>query len=122
MSSRCTGHCCQAFTLSESYDYLKAHAGNVTDGIQIATMVIPLGKWSYNPITFREYNEPLELFTCKNLVNHRDCAIYEDRPAMCRTYPDSGTCEYPCCTKEKEDVNTKSIQKKVRNTKRDRNN
>ena len=38
-------------------------------------------------------------YTCKHFnPKTRDCTIYEIRPAMCRSYPDSGLCNYAKCT------------------------
>jgi Fe-S-cluster containining protein len=95
---RCTGHCCKAFTLSGSYDELKARLCIIEDGMKIATMVIPLGEFLFNPETFEKYELATPLFTCKHLKQNGDCGIYLERPRMCSDYPYKGNCKALSCT------------------------
>ncbi len=113
---RCTGHCCERFTLPYSMEQLRALAGakrealsseacvdpeNARDVIKIAEMVVPLGE----ALTHADGSPVLPTdrykwdYTCKNLdPTTRDCGIYETRPSMCRTFPDGRPCPYKGCT------------------------
>lgn len=46
-NTRCTGHCCKAFTLPWDIDELRRKATTLTDGPYVADMVIPLYSGSY---------------------------------------------------------------------------
>ena len=37
-------------------------------------------------------------YKCKHHLNNGDCGIYEERPMMCRTFPDCGFCGYKAVT------------------------
>lgn len=65
-------------------------ARNIREGEQIAEMVIYLGAQELVGVSTHRY-------TCKHFTG-RDCAIYDDRPMMCRTYQEGGPCEFPGCT------------------------
>jgi Fe-S-cluster containining protein len=105
MGDRCTGRCCESFTLTgigytpgEIDAFLRMRA---TDGVQIADMVIPLRRivaGAEVPNGSQASCEPTGggwVFTCKHfdLVN-RDCGIYETRPGMCRDFPYGSRCEH----------------------------
>jgi len=125
---RCTGHCCEKFTLRLSPEELAASyrqwlgQGGDSESIEmngtkpatvyrdiylIAPMVRYLG-FTYdhppkiNPSDNELLNRPKtkrHYYTCKHFdPKTRDCTIYEIRPAMCRSYPDAGLCNYAKCT------------------------
>lgn len=119
---RCTGHCCRAFnvgphaSLKEKYERAKAR---LADGypdkydletIQIFEMIIPLPAKATNG-TANPYEptnsllrgelgsvEEGELHTCKHLQPNGDCGNYENRPEMCRVYPNGRPCVFVHCT------------------------
>lgn len=110
----CPGHCCVAFYLPTPHDRVEEIRRDLTDGEQIADMIIPL--------TLEEANERLErfgsdrehvaesdgyLYTCRNFdESTRLCRIYDERPEMCRDYPYAcpGGCEYECGYRSPLDV------------------
>lgn len=98
---RCTGHCCKRFFLPYLPSELEQIAERCDDGPQIAAMVIPLGpptEEDQRPgVTSAEAFQSFA-YTCRNLLPNGDCAVYADRPKMCRDYPYEGRCVYPGCT------------------------
>lgn len=91
-------------------------------------MVIPLGKM--NKKTFyqtRNFRGAMELnyssckrnrpyvYTCKNLdAKTGNCKIYNERPKMCRTFPDGADhCEFKKCTDKKLNLKHLLSQGKV---------
>ena len=97
--TRCTGHCCDSFSVSMD-DVRRIAATGDKEAIQVRDMVRPLlpGSWngfSRSRITEEEFGE---LFTCTNLGPGHDCLIYETRPAMCSRYPYGWRCAHPDCT------------------------
>lgn len=107
---RCKGQCCQYFVLNMEYDKLQHLAQSIKDGsetvcenesdvIKIADMLIPLGRKNIN-FNNQVLHVPREWFTCRHHNKETgDCAIYEQRPSMCRNYPYEGVCEYPLCSR-----------------------
>jgi len=93
--SRCTGHCCRDFSLPFSPGELRRRVifEGLLDGEQIADMVIYLG---WRACVFKKDGHR---YTCRHLINGRDCGIYETRPVMCRDYPYGGRCKYEGCTR-----------------------
>lgn len=114
---RCTGHCCQCFSLEYPYKALQKeverlrlskHEGSrtdewknesygryegrdeaaaIADAEQIHAMLIPLGKVRGQ-----------ELFTCRHFdKDEGNCTIYETRPQMCRDFPGPNLCPYRNC-------------------------
>lgn len=81
-------------------------ADGMRDGEVIADMVIPLSIAQANERlerfgSDREYLPDCEghVYTCRHFdEGTRLCAIYEQRPEMCRDYPygNDGGCEYEC--------------------------
>ncbi len=107
--SRCTGHCCRRFSLSqppEVWEAIRAAADLVDDGgdwpedvplledgTQIARMVEHLGRFPMGGIKTiippeRDPTEPMDVYRCTLLVGD-NCSVYETRPGMCRRYPDT---------------------------------
>src|SRR5690242_3294103 len=80
--------------------------GELTDGDQIAEMIIPLSLAEANERldrfgADREYGAENEgyLYTCRNFDEAtRLCKAYDERPEMCHDYPCAreGGCEYGC--------------------------
>lgn len=114
--TRCSGLCCKAFTIGvpamfpeELEEALKiwnngggADAkGRVFDPKEnlplIVEMVIPLGRFKWNPYSGKPYYEWTVLYTCKYHQEDGNCGIYDKRPLMCRRYPNMGVCEYQDC-------------------------
>lgn len=105
MSARtCPGHCCVAFYLEAPHDRLDEIRTELTDGEQIADMVIPLSLAEANARlerfgADREYGSDCEgfIYTCRHFDDAtRLCRIYADRPEMCREYPYARGCEFEC--------------------------
>ena len=97
---RCTGHCCRAFPLPFGPQELSPEALKLRplmDGEQVAAMVTYLG-WLEDPPEPHCSLGGAHYYTCKNLQDNGDCAIYEARPEMCRGYPYEGECGYLDCT------------------------
>jgi Fe-S-cluster containining protein len=131
---RCTGHCCKAFILSwidpdtilQRKEFLNKNLKRNLDTsdetlleeIKILDMLIYLGN---DPKQFEEYNKKVipndnfkdpinewsrnHYYTCKHHCNITgNCLNYEDRPKMCKTFPNGitnwkGACEFKGCTK-----------------------
>lgn len=121
---RCTGHCCRAFVLPVSPDerwrdlWAWLQRGEDGDGgqwfddegerhlphgeiAQIASMVVPLGRFPYPPGVAHNQrpdgDEPVWWYTCSNLRPDGNCGIYATRPDMCRDYPYGRVCQYTDC-------------------------
>ena len=120
--SRCTGHCCRAFTLpvgmaelQEDYQtYLEWSKDSTKKkprwqdiGI-IGPMVIPLGVGHWDSV--KEVLQPLKIqdggryqYSCKHFDSVAgNCTNYEGRPTMCRNYPYESVCQYAKCTRKVE--------------------
>jgi len=41
---------------------------------------------------------PIYHYRCKHHLENSDCGIYEERPVMCRTFPNQGFCGYKAVT------------------------
>ena len=118
MGSRCTGHCCAVVDLPVPLSKIKS-ARPIQDmpgrsmikvrgtrGFHVATRDVRIFRKSLKPVhTCPEKPRTLESmgtvyhFTCSHWTGH-DCAIYEDRPDICRDYPEPRGCEYQGCTLE----------------------
>jgi Fe-S-cluster containining protein len=126
--SRCTGDCCRAFVLNASPEELRTwSAAHLRSALAagrplihsereqwfIATMLIPLdlenlpedAVKAMGPKAVEEARAGNHvLYTCKHLNRETgDCSVYDDRPNMCRIYPDNGFaphggCGFPNCT------------------------
>lgn len=103
LEQRCTGHCCQAFTLPYSPAELRvmltdqAGVERCEDHDTVARMVIPIQQPDYGE-TKGPSGRALYWYTCRHLQNNGDCAIYLERPRMCRDYPYGERCPVPGCT------------------------
>jgi Fe-S-cluster containining protein len=116
---RCTGHCCRAFSIGGhaglTARYEKALA--VPEGersqwdkecIDLFRILVPLpaktieyGSNPYEPAVGWSHGHRAEdgrMHTCKNLLENGDCGDYENRPSMCRSYPDGRPCLFIHCT------------------------
>ena len=102
------GYCCKAFTLPYSPAGLRRKAQKAVkrdsagkdDCLQVAAMVIYLGRRSVNPAFPDIKNQgglKSHFYTCRHLKKNGDCAIYRDRPYMCRQYPNWHECQYKGC-------------------------
>lgn len=119
MSDRCSGLCCRHFYLPYSPDelahladeqrwrdeYQEAHPGAdlppelqgtiYTEIRLIADLAVYLGDEAPPNNRFSGGRVASGgIYTCKYLQPSGDCGIYERRPAMCRDYPYSKTCEW----------------------------
>ncbi len=118
---RCSGHCCQAFTLPltpEYVDELKSAAEGAERGEPwpshlrrytdddiaiVARMVRPLGRFPILTPAGHRFRSPLEWYACEHHDSESgDCKIYETRPRMCRDHPYGNTCNYVDCTRREE--------------------
>lgn len=118
--SRCTGHCCRAFTIGDKLTYaeLKVKYEKSVNGEsklpaleEIFPYLIDLGMKTHNP-GGEKIDQPTQYFTCRNLSADGNCEIYEQRPQICRNYPElttpDGQCEFPGCTRQSECENEKA--------------
>lgn len=112
MGDRCTGRCCRDFFLPFTPESLRAAAARAQEerlaelplapGVtdlpsspqshraeleQIAAMVVPFRP--AGPDSSRGYR-----YSCVNLDEDGDCAIYDRRPDMCRNYPYGHRCDF----------------------------
>jgi Fe-S-cluster containining protein len=94
---RCRGHCCKRFAIEHSFDALQADYAlwqknpayaKIPDVEKIAPMVIPIA-------SSRKGEE--HVYTCKHLQPNGDCGNYENRPQMCRDFPDQRGCHFWKC-------------------------
>lgn len=100
MGDRCTGHCCRAFTLPKSPEDIRkmVEEDRLNDGPFILDMLIYLGLFDVNPAG-GVLDEPWHYFTCRHLDTATgNCTVYEQRPHLCRNYPNDKACEFPGCT------------------------
>lgn len=123
-SKRCTGHCCKSFILpwispdtfererlkykdnediSKIFDMV-IYLGNDPNQLpEIAKKIIPIDNLkNYNPDAYKKSH----YYTCKwHDTLTGNCTNYENRPNMCRIFPDiadtnlNGSCEFNGCTK-----------------------
>lgn len=109
MTSRCTGHCCESFFLSNNYEEYMREYRQLMRGIEI-------GEFIKEDLSNRDL-ETLQIapmlilkqqllrdaeYTCKHYVDHQ-CTIYETRPYMCSSYPNRQICEKAECTWHPDD-------------------
>ncbi len=139
MGSRCTGHCCETFTLPFSPDELETAYHRWKNGSNRSTpitiggnektqtifdqiyLIAPMVKYlgfSRSPIKAvnKADGRPTarHYYTCKHYdKKSRKCTIYEMRPQMCREYPYGRSCNYAACTwtKRKEKKETPKARK-----------
>lgn len=107
----CDGSCCVAFPVSSTPDELVGmgdhpidihHPGNALEAFTIAGMIEPLGLPEVRERASRfgldkDPNEETRYYKCRHWDEaNRLCTIYDERPWMCRTYPNEGVCEHGC--------------------------
>lgn len=108
MPQRCTGHCCERFTIpGESYESLRdiytqwqtAGCPPTANSIDILfTMLKKVGISDVRNNGLR-LEAPVQWYTCKHYDRARHlCTIYDVRPLMCRAYPNGEPCTYAGCT------------------------
>jgi Fe-S-cluster containining protein len=117
---RCSGHCCKSFILPwlapDQIEHKREFYKDDSEAQQVLNMVIYLGNdpnkfpesakkvLSSNHFKHKEYSNT-HYYTCKHHCNITgNCLIYDDRPKMCRTFPDQdtdwkGACGFSGCTK-----------------------
>lgn len=125
---RCTGHCCHSVVIALSPKELqemaalpKGDLGRRIDDIDIlADMLIYHGQFPTNPISktwseswstkalrmgmladMKEEDKETQtshFYGCRHVKLNGDCGIYENRPKLCRTYPDGRLCDFQDCT------------------------
>lgn len=107
MSSRtCDGRCCAVFPLHKDIpDALDENVDRWKDGAFIRDMLIPLTRRQavararrfgyelpWTRLTGHRY------FTCRHWDEETGlCAVYAERPAMCRDYPYGRPCDHADC-------------------------
>lgn len=122
----CNGNCCQDFILSYSPAYMETLKENGNDDERhTAGMVIYLGYYDTDPDLFPEDHKRYEgndahHYTCKHFdTKTRLCTDYENRPNMCRSYPNGIACTFKGCgyNQVKEEIqnfiSTKSIEERI---------
>jgi len=112
MSGRCSGHCCRRFAFPLSPSEVERVAADpdgvitldtgeshppIFDAAYMADMLIDPQLRETTP-DGRPLAEPEWYYTCRHLVDGRDCGAYEQRPRMCREYPYGRPCMYSGCT------------------------
>lgn len=98
----CHGGCCAVFCLSVSHATLLAEPERFTDGPFLADMVRLLEAEEIAERRERfgipgDVVSDRDWFTCRHFdEDARRCTVYEERPGMCRIYPNGTTCEHGC--------------------------
>lgn len=107
---RCTGHCCELFTLPYDPSDVKrmafdawrrgfgtsAYGTRVRGALVLSDMLIPRG---FGNLPQHTPAQATWLYTCRHYDKEAGlCGIYERRPSMCRCYPYGRTCEFEGCT------------------------
>lgn len=121
--SRCIGHCCRKFCFPFSPYELNALKESIDNGTRLFTkdngeqlynkfadeevmklhsMLIYIDKSNINPETELQVEKESHHYTCKHFnTETNNCMNYENRPNMCRDYPEYGKdykCKYKGCT------------------------
>lgn len=64
-------------------------------GITLEAAVKRFCKTVHKTLVLRHHRDPIFNTSCRFLdVNERRCTIYEDRPKLCRVYPEERRCGY----------------------------
>jgi len=96
----CIGLCCSMFNLlgESKEDYLIEGIDN-EECRQVGEMLRLIGYDTENSTD----GKPWPVYTCKYWnKNTKLCTIYDQRPEMCRTYPDGDECGWEGCTVGKD--------------------
>ncbi len=120
-TERCTGHCCEDFTLpippmQVDFENKKLAMGKRPrfgiegDWAKVGAMLIFKRLDKQQPAGWKvprgEKTSYAFHYTCKHYDREkRECSVYEERPQMCRDYPNVEPCKYKKCTRvvEKRD-------------------
>lgn len=109
--SRCTGHCCRAFTLPFTPQGLAALVAREahlpkSEARELAPMLVYLGTFEPQEAEARFghcSSGEHHYWTCRNHDRVTgNCTIYETRPRMCIDYPYGKPCNYIECTSQPE--------------------
>lgn len=90
---RCTGQCCERFRIFLGDDPIQQVVDMAIENPSnhdlqlIAQMLVALPDYQNGWLTCRYYDR-----------DESRCAIYEQRPRMCRDYPYDKPCQYEGCT------------------------
>lgn len=125
---RCTGHCCQMFTIPyspekmwasyhrwmKSGEHVSMNDGDTTPVAQDIFLIAPMLRYEgfhtkqtipvVNPsdgtlMGDEDIPGGAHYYSCKHFDTKANlCTIYEHRPAMCRDYPNGKPCNYKHCT------------------------
>jgi len=110
----CKGMCCEAFSLGQlSPADVRARVltrEGFADDEFIADMLVPLGYFNRNPLhvvgnqdyAVQEMSTQSFMgawfYTCRHYDKAtRSCTVYEQRPQMCRKFPNDGQCQFNGC-------------------------
>lgn len=110
--TRCSGHCCQDFQvrgmsrqalLHNALDSIDKGLASAEDDAFIADMLRPvIGPSLRND---RWWTEAHHRFGCRHFdKENKACTVYDQRPAMCRNYPNGEACEFEGCTWDPEEA------------------
>ncbi len=92
--TRCTGHCCESFSIPLDVLTDPETCYDDDEGNTIRDMLILLDPIEDPMPGCNDWNA-----TCRNFdLVTRSCRIYEDRPDMCSAYPYGRACSYAGCT------------------------
>ncbi len=95
-----TGTCCRLASSEFSYEELKQKASNNDEfAKQFTGVFVPYTSTDEAQKVFPEYvslllerfdnDENINFFYCKHLKGENECPIYDDRPQICRDFPDN---------------------------------
>lgn len=102
MPSQCTGACCVAFPLSTSWARLIDRWPYYEDGDLIANMLQALTpedaadrRAQHGAAPIPDVDLERDHYGCRHWnTETRLCNAYDERPGMCRSYPDHAACEH----------------------------
>lgn len=103
--SRCTGHCCEKFTLP----YSPAELRLIHNGKGVAELISGKVNFDWKDLQqivlmvksiSKEWTPSMpNLYSCRNFdAATRNCLIYDRRPRMCRNFPYGRKCPHKDCT------------------------
>lgn len=93
----CSGRCCEYFQFGLSPEQIKQRAEIAAGGDyeKVASMVIPL-------FAVHSSGDTTWFYTCKHFDKQtRKCMDYDNRPKMCRNYPEGVKCGHSNLCTEK---------------------
>jgi Fe-S-cluster containining protein len=99
----CTGKCCVAFPLNKTLGELAAmrYPASAFEALTILGMIQPLTVEETRERAARfglgEPDDEIKYYSCRHWDEEtRLCTIYDERPWMCRTYPNEDKCDHGC--------------------------